>query len=120
MRDRLVFLALIVLDKTVEQWREQIVKPSNSLRLALAYLCLVSDRKNCLAFDGTELRIRGSWLNGVVLPLRSRDGYYRASPAIPTGEALYVLLIKNDLISSPGRVAQSLQSVGDCRGSVFR
>lgn len=51
MRDRLIHLALLTLHETVEEARRNPVKGTVGLRLALAYLFSVSDRKDRRAFD---------------------------------------------------------------------
>lgn len=52
MRDKLIYLALVVLDEAVEEARKRPVKPSVGLRLALAYLYSVSDLKRRRSYDG--------------------------------------------------------------------
>lgn len=51
MRDRLIFLALVVLDEAVTEARKRSVKPTVALRLALAYLYSVSGQKDRRVFD---------------------------------------------------------------------
>lgn len=51
MRDRLIYLALVVLDEAVEEARRQIVKPRVGLRFALAYLYSQSDQKSRKIYD---------------------------------------------------------------------